>query len=340
MSKASANSQLVPTDYPSLRKQVEETLLLGRRNVEKAKVLTYLRTGKIINTHISRYGSRGEYYGNQVVRKLADDLDLSPSVLWRCLKFAQSFEIVARGQQSLPANLSWSHYRELITISDRETRLSFMRRAAKEEWSAIHLAQKIQQEVSKDGLDSPSQPLKLVPKNGILYTYRLIEPESVHKIEDGERLWIDLGFQFHKQMPEGSKGFKQGSIIESVKNEKGEYSAKVSKRTEKDLFTYKAAVERVVDGDTIIAKIDLGFGNQCREYLRFRGIDAPELDTVEGKKARQFVVSELSKVDHVILTSTKSDKYGRYLADIFYGTADEEYLNQKLLDINLALSYS
>ena len=106
-------------NYPALRKQVEETLLLGRRNVEKAKVLTYLRTGKVINDHILRYGSRSDYYGNQVVQRLADDLDLSPSVLWRCLKFAQAFGIVARGQQSLPANLSWSHYRELITVSDR-----------------------------------------------------------------------------------------------------------------------------------------------------------------------------------------------------------------------------
>ena len=71
----------VSAGYSALRKQVEETLLLGRRNVEKAKVLTYLRTGKIIDTHISQYGSRGEYYGNQVIKKLADDLDLSPSVL-------------------------------------------------------------------------------------------------------------------------------------------------------------------------------------------------------------------------------------------------------------------
>ena len=96
----------------------------------------------------------------------------------------------------------------------------------------------------------------------------------------------------------------------------------------------------MVDGDTIIAKIDFGFGNQCREYLRFRGIDAPEMETVEGKKAREYVVRELAKVDHVILTSTKADKYGRYLADIFYGPEDEKFLNQKLLDDGMALPYA
>ena len=300
-----------------------------------------MRTGKVIDDHISRYGSRSDYYGNQVVQRLADDLDLSPSVLWRCLKFAQAFGIVARGQQSLPANLSWSHYRELITVSDRETRISLMRRASREDWSAIQLARKIQREVSRDSLASEAgQELHLIPKKGILYTYRLVAPDSVHKSDDAERLWIDLGFQFHHQVPGSSKGFKEGALIESVKGLKGEYSIRATKRTEKDLFTYKAAVERVVDGDTIIAKIDLGFGNQCREYLRFRGIDAPEIDTQEGKKAKEFVVKELAKVDHVILTSTKSDKYGRYLADIFYGTEDQEFLNQKLMDDQLALPYS
>ena len=341
MKHALAVSPNIALDYPALRKQVEETLLLGRRDIEKAKVYTYLRTGKIIDAHISQYGSRGEYYGNQVIKKLADDLDLSPSVLWRCLKFAQAFEIVARGQQSLPVNLSWSHYRELITVSDKETRLSLMRRAAKAEWSAIQLAQKIQQEVSKDsGAVGDPQTLKLISKKGILYTYRLVAPDSVHKGEDADRLWIDLGFQFHHQIPGSAKGFKEGSLIESVRGDEGEYSIRVTKRTERDLYTYKASVERVVDGDTIIAKIDLGFGNQCREYLRFRGIDAPEMATAEGKKSREYVVKELAKVDHVILTSTKADKYGRYLADIFYGPEDGEFLNQKLLDEGLAMSYS
>ena len=144
---------------------------------------------------------------------------------------------------------------------------------------------------------------------------------------------------FPDEVPGRVKGFREGSLIESMKNEEEEYSIHATKRGESDLYTYEASVERVVDGDTIIAKIDLGFGNQCREYLRFRGIDAPEIDTPEGKKARGFVVGELAKGDYVILTSTKADKYGRYLADVFYGSEDGEFLNQKLLDEGLALHY-
>jgi len=184
-------------NYPALRKQVEEALLLGRREIEKAKVHTYWRAGKLIAEHISQYGSRSEHYGNQVTRKLAEDLEVSASVLWRCLRFAQSFEIVAGRQLSLPENLSWAHYRELITVPDKETRIALMKRAEKANWTSEELAQKIRQEVRdfSNGEAAGPRIAKLFPKKGTLYTYRLVAPESAHKDEDADRLWIDLGFE-------------------------------------------------------------------------------------------------------------------------------------------------
>jgi endonuclease YncB( thermonuclease family) len=327
--------------YASLYKQVEETLLLGRREIEKAKVHAYWRTGKLIADHIQRYGTREERYGNQVIEKLSNDLEMSASVLWRCLRFAQTFEILATWQES--PHLSWSHFRELITVPDKETRLSLMRRAEKAEWSVLELAQKIQREAPRDfsnGESPVTHPFKLNPKKGVLYTYRLAAPDSAHKEEDADRLWIDLGFQVHRQMPENAKDFREGSLIESKWDKESGYSVHSTKQTEADLFTYKAFVERVVDGDTLIVKIDLGFETRIREYLRLRGLDAPEMDTAKGKRAREFVAKELGKVDHVILKSSRSDKYGRYLADIFYGPEDGQYLNQRLLDEGYAESYS
>jgi len=46
---------------------------------------------------------------------------------------------------------------------------------------------------------------------------------------------------------------------------------------------------------------------------------------------------ELKKASQVIITSTKSDKYDRYLADVFY-TKDskEHFLNNRLLEAGLA----
>ena len=106
------------------------------------------------------------------------------------------------------------------------------------------------------------------------------------------------------------------------------------------MFTYLARVKRVVDGDTLLVNIDLGFNLFSLHYLRLRGIDAPEIDTPEGRRSREFVARELARVPHILLTSSRSDKYDRYLADVWYGEENEIFLNQRLLDEGLAGAYS
>ena len=338
------NLKPLPKEYSLLRRRVEETLLLGRQKIEAAKVQTYRHTGELIHEHIARYGSRSEHYGQQVVKKLEEDLGVDMTTLWRCVQFFRSFKILAARRESLSPRLTWAHYRELITIPDEQTRLSFMRRAEKSGWTHRELARKIREEVKserdfKGNGDTPATVLssKLIPRRGELYTYRLIELDPLHKDSDDGNLRVDLGFKGHCQLPDPSKGFKAGQIIESVKDKNGGYEVRASEREEADLFTFKARVERVVDGDTLYVDVDQGFGKGEFQYLRLRGIDAPEIDTPEGKKAKAFVERALAKVPCIILTSSRSDKWDRYLADVFYGEGEQEkYLNQVLLDEGLA----
>lgn len=318
-------------EYPALRKKVEETLLLGQRKIEQAKVQIYWQTGKLIQQHLARYKTRSDRYGEQVIAQLSEDLDVSRDVLWRCLKFAESFKIVVAPPQS---SLSWTHFTKLITVHDEQTRLSLLRRAEKSHWTSDELARKIDQEVKEhrsigNGKSArsvqPSSP-KLIPRKGEVYTYVFYQ-------------LIDLGFKIHQQLPQNAPGnLKPGQIIETIKNKDGDYEVRRSTHREADLFTYKANVVRVVDGDTLYVDIDLGFKTGVFQYLRLRGIDAPELGTPEGKKAKAFVERELARVPYIILTSSRSDKYDRYLADVWYGgeTGDENYLNQRLLDEGLA----
>jgi endonuclease YncB( thermonuclease family) len=328
---------LLAKDYPTLRRKVEETLLLGQKKIEEAKVQTYWMTGKLINEHIKKNTSRSQTYGNQVIAKLAEDIDMSSDVLWRCVKFAKTFKIlVARPQSSL----TWTHYKKLITVSDEETRLSLLNRAQKSRWSSDLLAQKIVEEV-KEPAPQKVEPVKrsypkLIPRKGELYTYRLIELDPLHK-KYTDALRIDVGFKLHQKLPDAVKNLKAGQIIESMKNEQDEFRVALSKRKDTSLFTYKAYVERVVDADTLYVDIDLGFKMGILQYLRLRGINSPEIDTVEGKKAKVFVERELSRVPYIILTSSRSDKYDRYLADVWYGEGDgERYLNGVLLEEGLA----
>ena len=328
------------TSYPTLRKQVHSTLLLGQQKIEQAKVQTYWRTGRLIQEHIRRHGSHSDHYGEQVVRKLAGDLKVQPRLLWRCVQFSEAFEIVSGRTLSSYPHLTWTHYRELMTLPDENLRLDFMRRAEKSEWTAQELAQKIQREVRANGdvlktAGALPAPKKLIPKRGQLYTYRLIAPETIHAAEPG--LWLDLGFQIRRRLPKSAKGpYREGQIVESRKTDAG-CAVERSERGEKDLYTYEAAVERVVDGDTLLVEVDLGFDTRVREYLRLRGIDAPELATPEGYKARAFVERELRKAPGIILRSYRAEKYGRYLADVFLPSGP--CLNQLLLDEGHAVPY-
>ena len=328
--------------YQKLYKSVEKVLLLGQREIEEAKVKTYWHTGKLIHADFLQHESRAEY-GKQVVEKLAADLKVSTTLLWRCIQFARTFKILAPARESAALQLSWSHYVELVKVVDEETRSELMDRAIKSDWSRDELVQKIRQEVKKEDIFIHKNifahsvhilQARLIPRVGKFYTYRILHSDSVHKNESEGPLRVDLGFEVRRFISGSAQRFKGDEVVESV-FQNGNYSVRSSSRTKADLFTYKATVERVVDGDTLVVKIDLGFDMEVRQYPRLRGLDCAELDSTEGKRAKAFVVKELAKVSHITLVSSKSDKYDRYLADIFYGD-QEIFLNQLLLDKHLA----
>ena len=45
------------------------------------------------------------------------------------------------------------------------------------------------------------------------------------------------------------------------------------------MYTYKAKLDRVIDGDTVDANIDLGFDISVHKRIRLAGIDSPESRT-------------------------------------------------------------
>lgn len=84
--------------------------------------------------------------------------------------------------------------------------------------------------------------------------------------------------------------------------------------------------------------IDLGFDIVTEQKLRLRGLDAPEIESAEGREAKAFLEERLAKAGApVVIKTVKSDKYDRYLADVFVGGS---YLNQELLDKDLAVRVS
>ena len=94
------------------------------------------------------------------------------------------------------------------------------------------------------------------------------------------------------------------------------------------IYIYKAELIRVVDGDTVDLIIDLGFDTSRKERFRLYGVDAPEMNTAEGKAAKAWLIGILGPYGAIYVqtiqleTKAKRDKYGRFLAVLFDETSD------------------
>ena len=104
------------------------------------------------------------------------------------------------------------------------------------------------------------------------------------------------------------------------------------------MYTYKAKLIRIVDGDTIDEEIDLGFDTIVRKRIRLFGIDTPETKTkdmnekTKGLAAKQRLTELLNSEFVVETILNKRGKYGRVLG-VVYNLLDDD----KRLNINEAL---
>jgi micrococcal nuclease len=108
------------------------------------------------------------------------------------------------------------------------------------------------------------------------------------------------------------------------------------------MYEYQAEVIRIIDGDTIVLRIDLGFKLSWKVSCRLHGINCPEVRSKDAKErkaakaAKDFTASELPIGSIVLVYSVELDKYGRSLVDVFYG---DKHLNEELVSNNHAKLY-
>jgi len=114
------------------------------------------------------------------------------------------------------------------------------------------------------------------------------------------------------------------------------------------MWTYRAKVVRVIDGDTVDVDIDLGFGIwQKNERVRIMGIDTPESrtrDKIEkkfGLAAKAKLKSILGK-DTVLKTTINKKgldmkgKFGRVLGDFLQ---DDKSVAKTMCETGHAVTY-
>ena len=117
------------------------------------------------------------------------------------------------------------------------------------------------------------------------------------------------------------------------------------------MYEYKIKLDRVVDGDTVDAYIDLGFDVSVKKRIRFMGINTPESRTrdleekAKGLAAKDRVKQLLEGCKNIQLHSHGIGKFGRCLGEIFLDTVDGqekltvESLNELLIKEGHATEY-
>ena len=107
------------------------------------------------------------------------------------------------------------------------------------------------------------------------------------------------------------------------------------------MYTYKAKLDRVVDGDTVDAHIDLGFDITIHKRIRLAGIDSPESRTrdleekAKGLASKDKLVELLGEGDF-ILESKEVGKYGRVLGTLI---VEDVNINDTLVEEGFAVEY-
>lgn len=107
-----------------------------------------------------------------------------------------------------------------------------------------------------------------------------------------------------------------------------------------DLYVYLARIERVVDGDTVVASLDLGCDVWLlNQHCRLLGINAPEKtgDTKAlGVASKEHLESLLKGHEYVLVRTTLDKKctFGRLLVELFVGTYN---VNDEMVEDGFAL---
>lgn len=340
MPRSQPKSALAADTFEQLVRGVQETYLKSRRQIEQTVVMANWEAGRLINEHILHHAARADY-GEQVIPRLEKRTGINRRLLYQCSQFQRRIPIVHRG-----ALLVWSHYRLLCQVEDDARRASLTSDAAKRKWSVPELEDRVRrlnlESVETEAAEkaentrfiSRQKVDRVSAKRGTPGLYPLVARRADPAQNRVDGLAIDLGFKMYLPLPpEEIRRLKlvAGAI---VRTSEGGKLARDDDATRPDLFTYRALDVRVVDGDTLAVTVDLPPHNEIDKKLRLRAINCPELDTPEGKAAKRFVQGLVDQATAVFVTTTKPDKYDRYLADVFLvmKTGEEIFLNNALLE--------
>jgi len=314
--------------YSELLSQISAVYEAGMRDLSdesrNERTLTmYWQMGRHI-VEMEQEGRTRAAYGKQLLTRLSTDLirkygsGFSRSNVAYMRQFYSEYEIVHPGGQ-----LSWSHYKALMTVKSPQDRASLEKRVMEEGLSKTALLALVRQ---MNGVGATALREALTPRKGRFDILKVVQVAEGKK----KRLALDCGFRVLARMPRRrSPRLQPGEYVAST----GTGEASSVKRTTcrpGERYCYRGYLQRVVDGDTVEAVLNLPLGGATQQRLRLRGVNAAELGTAAGEEARQAVTDKCGPGDALKVLTYHHDVHGRYVADVFLDGA--RFLNMDLIE--------
>ena len=151
MKKEEYLMQIPNTPYQILLNDVRKIIEAGRKEayiaINQAAVFTYWNIGKKIVEEEQNGQSRAEY-GKQIIKVLAAELSIEYGSTFnkRNLDYYRQFYLSFNDFEIVNTrvhNLSWSHFRRLLSVANPEARMWYLKEASEQMWSVRTLDRNI-----------------------------------------------------------------------------------------------------------------------------------------------------------------------------------------------------
>ena len=136
------------TPYEDIYSEIKEALLLSRNQaysaVNFAMVQAYWQIGRIIVEHEQNGNVRADY-GKAILQELSSRLtkDFGKGFSVRTLQQMKKFYVTFPNTNALRSQLTWTHYRLLLSVENEQARKWYMDEAIASAWSSRQLERQI-----------------------------------------------------------------------------------------------------------------------------------------------------------------------------------------------------
>ena len=164
-----AKSLAKTNDYKTLVKKIVQELAELEIFVKNRVAKGYWNVGKYIDEHLLEHKDRADYAAG-FYEQLAEDVGRERTTLQLSVRFYRAYPI-----RGIPHELTWEHYRNLLTVKDGKERKILEEKVIRGNWNSTKLREYLSVKrkfAAPAGDDKPVAQLTFT--RGRLRTYRIV----------------------------------------------------------------------------------------------------------------------------------------------------------------------